>query len=204
MTRIEGATAPIVSELDTYQELLARIEHENERGAREEMRADREHARALGEAAVAEMRTRADLRLASAVVSAGVKIGSAVSSAAGTATSASRSNGELSLGDGSPGEGAPAGAPPATRHADYGDHAGAVGSAIEGLGQATSDLLNHLASDAEMRAERLRSAEGEARSRADEAGRDADASARAREKLTDLYAQALGEKRRAEEAASRA
>jgi hypothetical protein len=203
MTRIEGATAPIVSELDTYQELLARIEHENERGAREDMRADREHARALGEAAVAEMRTRADLRLASSVVSAGVKIGGAVSSAAGTATSASRSGGELPLGDGSPGEGAAATAP-ATRHDDYGDHAGAVGSGLDGLGQAAAGLLDRLASDAEMRAERLRSAESEARSRADEAGRDADASARAREKLTDLYAAALGEKRRAEEAASRA
>jgi hypothetical protein len=202
MTRIEGASAPIVSELDTYQELLARIEHENERGAREDMRADREHARALGEAAVAEMRTRADLRLASAVVSAGVKIGSAVSSAAGTASSASRSNGELHLGDGSPGEGG--GNAPATRRADYGDHASSVGSAFEGLGQATSGLLDRLAGDAEMRAERLRSAESEARSRADEAGSDADASARVREKLTDLYAQALGEKRRAEEAASRA
>lgn len=204
-TRIEGSgSAPIVSELDTYQELIAKMELDNERTSRESMRADRDHARALGEDAAAEMREAADLRLASGVVSAGLKIANAVSSAAGTATSAARSNGELKLGDGSAADGAEAGATGATRRADYGDYAGATNDALEGIGSAVTSALDRAADEADIRAERARTAAEEARSRSEEARADADGAARVRDGFTEAYAQALTEKRRAEEAATRA
>lgn len=168
-TRIEGSgSAPIVSELDGYQELMARMELDVERSNRESMRADRESARAMGEAAAAQKHEAADLRLAAAVVSSCVKIGNAVSTAVG------------------------------------GSSADGINKVVDGLADATNGLLTRFADEADIRADRLDSAADDARSRAEEARADADSAAGTREKLTDLYSQALSERRRAEEAATRA
>jgi hypothetical protein len=208
INRIGTAPPIICSEFDDFARVLVESESENERGARNAMRDDREAARAAGEMRVGAMRDAADMRLVTGLANAVSQAASAASSAAGTAAASARTHGNANLGTDAAGPDATAtpGAAPAdpVRSADFGDYAPSIGKAIEAAGAGLGALFDRMGADADTRGERARMAADDARSRADESRGDAEAAARAADKTTDLYASTIAELRRSEEAATRA
>lgn len=207
--RIEPGAAPevVVSDVDVVAELMVTLNRENERAEREAMRDERMEAEAAGELRLGQMKEAADLRLVSGIVSGSVKIGSSVSTGVAAMSTAPTGAAAADTTDAAEApsptaEGAEVAAPEhdnSTR-----DWATAVGGGGDGVGQATTALLGELASSADQRAERARMAMDRASSRSEERQADAEAAARSTEKVLEGLSSALSERRRAEEAATRA
>lgn len=214
--RIEASTPSVVmTDMDLIAELMVEMNQDTERANRDAMRDEREIAAAAGELRLGQMKEAADFRLASGIVTGASKIGSSIANGVAAANTAPSSS------DSSSTEGTPAAdAAPAADGADAAggttasdepvhdntvkDRATAIAGALDGAGSGASAVLGHFASSADIRAEAASMAMDRASSRADERRADAEAAGRTVDKMHDSLINVLSEKRRAEEAATRA
>ncbi len=217
--RIEASTPSVVmTDMDLIAELMVEMNQDTERANREAARDEREIAAAAGELRLGQMKEAADFRLASGIVTGASKIGSSIASGVAAANTGPSSRDRAST------EGTPAAAPgadaPAADGADAAggtprpaerphdntvkDRATAFAGALDGAGSGASAVLGHFASSADIRAEAASMARDRASSRADERRADAEAAGRTVDKMHDSLNNVLSEKRRAEEAATRA
>lgn len=179
INRVDVSAVPstVCSEFDSTVMTLAEIDHETEAGERDALRDERARMESAGEAKLAAMSNAADLRLASGIVGGALSCVSAV--AGGVAGGARDGTSDKAWGTG-------------------------IDRVSAGLSTALTAGLGHIASDADRRAESADMALDRARSRADEARADRDAIAADRSQRTETLGNVVLEKRRAEEAATRA
>ncbi len=172
-----AATCTVVSEFDSVAMTLVELNKNNEANEREAMRDERDAAEAAGEIKLARMAEAADMRLASGLISGGVTIASATVGGIG------------------------AGGAEGSELADFGE---AFSKGLDGAGRLASSAVDRLGADADMASERAGMAMDRASSRADERRADAEEAGRTVDKMHDSLNNLLSEKRRAEEAATRA
>jgi hypothetical protein len=224
--RTGGANlAPIVvSEFDTVAAALVELSQQAESSERDALSDEREAARIAGERRLGQMREAADFRLAAGLADAGSTVASGivgVSSAAARMSSIGGPGGEAAVEEGGAEATGEAAIDPdgATATGGAADDARAIArelraedarvsegtqSILSGVGRATSSIAESFASQAEQRAERARMAADEANSRAEEARAEATSARERGEAAIDTLGTTLEERRRAEEAASRA
>lgn len=223
-TRIDGSAPSVVmSDVDLVAEFMVKLNQDNERANRESLRDEREIATAAGELRLGQMKEAAEFRLAAGIVSGACKIGSSVAGGVAAATRGPGSTDDSSSDGTSASESAAASTPEGGAEGAAGgaaegaaassstahdrtasDWAKATGGVLDGAGPGAAALMERFASDADMRAEQAKMAMDRATSRADERRADADEAGRRVDSLHDALKNVLSEKRRAEEAATRA
>lgn len=208
-SRIDGSggSLMVLGPEEMMAQMMIDANRENEIAEREAMRSDREAAAAAGELRLGQMEEAANFRLASGIVSGSVKVGSSITGGV-AAISCTASSGAAGA-DGAAGESAglthevshsPAGAPDTTAS----DRATAIGGSVDGVSGAVTTLLDRLGSEADMRATRAETAADLAHGASEERRADAEAARRAIDRNLEVLGAISQDRRRAEEAATRA
>jgi|GEM_PF-2932731 len=219
-SRIDGSggSLMVLGPEEMMAQMMIESNRDNEVAEREAMRGDREAASAAGELRLGQMEEAANFRLASGIVSGSVKVGSSitggVAAISGATSSGSASGPDAAAaptgGDAATGESAPLaddvspGPTTDTPDTTASDRATAIGGSVDGVSGAVTGLIDRLASEADMRATRAETAADEASSASDERRADAEAARRAIDKNIEVLGAISQDRRRAEEAATRA